>query len=75
LVVGGENILDFRTQFRFLEGESIEQNGGIRDAVFNSAKARLARVVALSTRGVLIRSWVADRELIKRLVWAEIHAV
>ena len=32
-IVGRENILDFGTPFRFLKRESVEEDGGIRDAV------------------------------------------
>ena len=78
-VVGGENILDFRTQFRFLERESIEQNGGIRDAVgaafqFGQGAAGASRGFE-HTRSLQFGLGWQIGELIKGLVWAEMHAV
>ena len=78
-VVGGENILDFRTQFRFLERESIEQNGGIRDAVgaaFQFGQGAAGASGGFEDTGSL--QFGLGRqigELIKGLVWAEMHAV
>src|SRR4249919_2286632 len=78
-VVGGENILDFRTQLCFLERESIEQNGGIRDAVgaaFQFGQGTAGASGGFEDTGSLQFGLGREiGELIKRFVWAEMHTV
>src|SRR6266446_3362345 len=78
-VVSGENVLDLGTKFRFLKRESVEQDGGIRDAVGSALQFRQGAAGAGGgfehTRSLQFCLGWQIGKLVKGLVRVERHAV